>query len=508
MNAHHHIRRQRWRVSAGNSATAFATRSLLRQELDTLNQVFERALDAACPDQEVIHIPRLELNLRIAGHDELFEQLSLALAEQLAGLSTMTRKATPQRLSQAAQRRHSLLQFLRTGALEWHALATDATRISRLLAEEVDTWIGEGPHGRQALLASAPVELDAAVAFFLRLLNLLPDQGRRDLMQEAWEAILAAGSPQAAQHGALAQALASLSNPGRNAYAKRYLHALQLAMLTIRQAIGGEQVAMQLQDDLGTEAARQFLMQIAAPGARPATRQPTAHNAEGDPLARHPVPATASSRPLSDAEAIAPSRTSPEAEPGIEVPLVPSGVYASLHSVGEAEAPGLRVHAAGLVLLHPYLPRFFAASRIECDEAGRIVGASLPRAAALLHRLATGREEIHEFELGLIKLLLGLPVEAPLPVAPGLLDAGDAKECNALLAAAIAHWSALKSTSADGLRISFLQRHGLLHDSGGHWQLHIESEGFDVLLAQLPWSISLIKLPWMTKPIFTDWPTR
>jgi hypothetical protein len=508
MNAHHHIRRQRWRLGASNAEAAFAMRSLLRQELDTLNQVFERALDVACPDQEVIHLPRLELNLRIAGHDALFEQLSLALAEQLASLSTRTSKGTPQRLPQAVQRRHSLLQFLRTGTLEWYALATDAPSSARLLAEELETWLNEGPRGRQTLLASAPEALDDAIAFFLRLFNLLPDQDRRDLMQETWEALLAGGSPQEASHGTLVQALASLSNPGRNAYPRRYLYALKLAVLTIRQQVSGEQIAMQLQDALGTETARQFLTQISGQGQRPITSPLIANTADGDPLAQQPGPLLAPRPQVSDVEVMTPTQMFPSAAPHVGVPLVPSDVYASLHSADQAETPGLRVHAAGLVLLHPYLPRLFTASRIECDEIGRIVGTSLPRAAALLHRLATGREEIHEFELGLIKLLLGLPVEAPLAVAPGLLDPSDAEECNALLAAAITHWSALKSTSSDGLRISFLQRHGLLHDSGGHWQLHIESEAFDVLLAQLPWSISLIKLPWMTKPIFTDWPTR
>jgi hypothetical protein len=189
-------------------------------------------------------------------------------------------------------------------------------------------------------------------------------------------------------------------------------------------------------------------------------------------------------------------------------PPLPPPVIASLLAAEQEKAIALRVHMAGLVLLHPYLPRLFDACGVEVDAQGRITPASMTHAAALLHRLATGREEIHEFELGMIKPLLGLSPDALLPVAPGLLTQSDAEEVAALLSAGISHWSVLRRTSADGLRISFLQRQGLLHDAGAHWQLRVESEAFDVLLAQLPWGISLVRLPWMTKPIFTDWPTR
>jgi hypothetical protein len=131
----------------------------------------------------------------------------------------------------------------------------------------------------------------------------------------------------------------------------------------------------------------------------------------------------------------------------------------------------------------------------------------LPRAAALLHWLATGREEVFEFELGLIKVLLGLTPDDPLPVADGLLSDGDRTEGDALLAAAIEHWHALGRTSIAGLRVSFLQRRGLLARDERGWQLRVEPESFDVLLGRLPWGIGITKLPWMTRPLFTDWPT-
>ena len=107
----------------------------------------------------------------------------------------------------------------------------------------------------------------------------------------------------------------------------------------------------------------------------------------------------------------------------------------------------------------------------------------------------------------MIKPLLGLQPTDPLPVTQGLLNAEDREECQALLAAMVTHWPALRSTSVEGLQVSFLQRPGLLRPTDAGWQLQLESESFDLLLAQLPWSISIVKLPWMTKPIFTDWPS-
>jgi len=167
---------------------------------------------------------------------------------------------------------------------------------------------------------------------------------------------------------------------------------------------------------------------------------------------------------------------------------------------------GQIVHHAGLILVHPYLPRFFEATGIKQAGKPALSPGELPRAAALLHFLATGEEEPFELDLDFIKILLGLSLDAQLPVSAGLLLSPDRDEVNALLAVIIEHWSALKRTSVQGLRISFLQRHGLLREDDQGFRLQVEPAPFDMLLGQLPWGIGTAKLPWMTKPIFTDWP--
>ena len=165
----------------------------------------------------------------------------------------------------------------------------------------------------------------------------------------------------------------------------------------------------------------------------------------------------------------------------------------------------LTVTHAGLILLHPFLTRFLETTGIKEKATAQLVPFVLPRAAALLHFLATAREEIFEYDLVFIKVLLGLSPETPLCVSEGLLADSDKVEAETLLQAAMAHWASLKSTSLGGFRDSFLGRSALLRDTETGWTLQVERRPFDVLLDQLPWSFSVVKLPWMPRLIYTEW---
>lgn len=171
-----------------------------------------------------------------------------------------------------------------------------------------------------------------------------------------------------------------------------------------------------------------------------------------------------------------------------------------------AAPAGLVVPAAGLVLLHPYLPRLLDATGLyPAGSKGPIADPALPRAAALLHWLASGRDVVHEFELPFIKLLLGRAPDAPLPHAPPALHDSERDEAGALLEAVLTHWQALRGTSTDGLRTGFLQRRGWIDKRDDAWLLRVEPESFDMLLGLLPWGLGLVRLPWMTQPLFTEW---
>ncbi|HWM89809.1 MAG TPA: contractile injection system tape measure protein [Thermoanaerobaculia bacterium] len=181
----------------------------------------------------------------------------------------------------------------------------------------------------------------------------------------------------------------------------------------------------------------------------------------------------------------------------------PSGLHVTPDQDPVPGEQPLVARLAGLILLHPFLPRFFESTGVL--KEGQV---ELPRAAALLHLLATGEEEVYELELGFIKILLGLRPGSPLPVSEGLLCESDRDEAEALLQAVIGHWSVLKNTSLEGLRQTFLQRRGLLREKKEGFELQLEPEAFDVLLGHLPWGIGTVKLPWMKKAIFTDWPAH
>jgi hypothetical protein len=163
------------------------------------------------------------------------------------------------------------------------------------------------------------------------------------------------------------------------------------------------------------------------------------------------------------------------------------------------------VYQAGLVLLHPFIARLFENTGIIKTGDIQLSSFGLARAAALLHFLATGCEEVYEYELGFIKIFLGMRPESPLPVCEGLVKSCDKEESETLLQSVIGHWSVLKNTSVSGLRSSFLQRQALLREDENGWKLHVERAPFDVLLDQLPWGISIVKLPWMKKALYTEW---
>lgn len=507
MASHHHIRRQRWQLMAADQARAFELRQLIRHELDTLNRVFEHALDAAEPADVVLHIPQLHVHLKIGHEGELADQLGRALATQLAAVKADGADSVVHMQPASGQRRQSLLHFLRHGRVGWHAMTTDAPVTKDQLADELITWLDGPADVWEVLQQAVPEDLAQATAVFLRLLNLLPTAYQGKLIR------LASAHANEGQHAAHAETMTALrayAERKRDGYLARYQPALRMAVLAARQPVSVAAMQAHLVTSFGHESIARFSLDTVFRHASSGSPAPAGEDSSralpaqpSRPEKTSTAPGNASVRSTPDSRAGTAPTPQPQAAPRIET----ASVMAYLPDKAQDSQPGLRVYAGGLILLHPYLSRFLNACHIP-HEGEFIAQHSLPRAAALLHFLATGREEIHEFELDLVKLLLGHLPETPVPVAPGLLSLEDRQEGEALLGAVIGHWQALRSTSIDGFRLSFLQRQGLLYDNGSHWLLHIESEAFDVLLSQLPWSISLIKLPWMTKPIFIDWPTH
>ena len=164
---------------------------------------------------------------------------------------------------------------------------------------------------------------------------------------------------------------------------------------------------------------------------------------------------------------------------------------------------GLLVKQAGLILLHPFLQSLFNScgwleNNYFVDDDAKI------SAIYALHFAATGNTTAQEPELTLQKLLVGWPMQMPLP-SEWSLSAEHKAEIDTLLGAVIDHWKALKNTSISGLRETFIQRQATLRTLDEGCVVNVEKHSVDILLNQLPWSISLITLSWLKKPLFVNW---
>jgi len=185
----------------------------------------------------------------------------------------------------------------------------------------------------------------------------------------------------------------------------------------------------------------------------------------------------------------------------VKVKIPDSSFVTKDENLIEVTAREIYIDNAGLVILHPFLSQFFEALGIAFNE--KIVQPE--RALGLLHYLVTGQTQRPEYELVLAKILCNVPISTPID-AEFEIEEKELNESSALLNAVIAHWDALRNTSQDGLRGTFLVRPGKLTlKDDGDWQLQVESRTFDILLEHLPWGISLIKLPWMKQMLQVEW---
>ena len=125
----HRIRSQRWRVTARSQAQAFALRHQLREGLhQTLLPVFERAFDELAAKDEVLHLSRLELHVRVRESDRwmeglaerLYQNIHERLGSLVRGEPEASRTATVlQRSPVGSSRLERLFRYLRSGLLPW-----------------------------------------------------------------------------------------------------------------------------------------------------------------------------------------------------------------------------------------------------------------------------------------------------------------------------------------------------------------------------------------------------
>ena len=161
------------------------------------------------------------------------------------------------------------------------------------------------------------------------------------------------------------------------------------------------------------------------------------------------------------------------------------------------------VDNAGLVIVWPFLTHLFK-TLILMEKDDFMDDRSKARAIYILQYLVTGKEEFPEYVLPLNKLLCGWEITEPIGREYRLTDL-EKSESQKLIEAVISHWAALKQTSVEGLRTSFLQRNAVLIETMRHWLLRVERKPHDMLIERLPWGITMIRLSWMPKMLTVEW---
>ncbi|MFT4924935.1 MAG: hypothetical protein ACI8WB_001025 [Phenylobacterium sp.] len=161
------------------------------------------------------------------------------------------------------------------------------------------------------------------------------------------------------------------------------------------------------------------------------------------------------------------------------------------------------VTGAGIVLLGPYLPRFF--SHLDYLQADAFKHSQLARRAVqVLHYLASGEQAEPQQPLVLFNLLCGLAAD-DLPLVGFELGDNERRQCQQLTTALTRHWPGMAAAKPATIRQRFLHRPGQLTRRKTDWLLTPQPQLQDVLLQDLPWGVSHIYLPWMVTHLAIDW---
>lgn len=445
----HRIGRVVFEIAAAEPAAAGRFSALLRERFDTaVGPALEEALDRIDRPGEVVRLGRVEVDLgtfdqaALAGQG-LRRRIAAALAAALGGAPG---DAPSRDAAEAPDAISELATFLETGALPW-------VEPSRALAALAATLGALGAPAMARLAARLRTVLIRRLAAE-RLVRQLPAALVRRILRALLPPPLAA--PLAAAFGPDRPAPA-----GHSGFVPEAL-VPGLAELILRLARNDPMIP-----GLGPELG-EIIAAYAALDARAAGSAP-------------PLPPAAPPPPEAGRAAEAADRTTPR-----------------------PEATPRPVHAAGAVILHPFLSHFFDQLGL-LEKPGRFRNRDArARAVLLTHHLATGAEDAPEPETPLFKLLCGMELAEPVPRRIDLTDA-ERSEAEALLRSVVTHWKRLGATSPAGLREGFLTRPGRLERQGETWRLRVERRGIDVLLDSLPWPLSRVQTPFMAAPLAVDW---
>ena len=163
----------------------------------------------------------------------------------------------------------------------------------------------------------------------------------------------------------------------------------------------------------------------------------------------------------------------------------------------------IEIKNAGIVIVWPYLDRFFQMLEMTDKGAFKTEGDAV-RATHLIQYLVTGSNETPEHELLLNKILCGINLATPVPLQIELTEK-EKETSDLMLNGVMQNWQKLKSSSIDAMREGFFVRQGFVEDKDDFWELEVEKKTIDILLKSLPWGFGTVKLPWMSKRMIVNW---
>ena len=506
----HRIKRLELELSAGDARSA-------EDLLERCSRLFEPALapvlDRVCGEfsgpGRLDRLDRLELDLETVAIDDfdatlaarLEAALRAALTRALAGRAGASRVAAARELVEV---------FARTGNLPWWAERAAEEPVSAAISALLDA----GPAELTALLR----ELGGDPLALLRVARHCDASQRRALVERG---LLGADTVDAPARGRPEPAANTAVDPpaptaeatdatdaGRSDEPEGAAPAATGAPKDMSPETGDNKLESPLEVAVADapEAERAAASPDAPAPAEPADGPQAPAPVAADAAPDDPTPTRDDPTPLALEPQLSMDMSLQTDAPATAAPRPPA---AELRLRAErrralAALDELFVADSGLVLLWPFVTRFFEHLGLLDERRGFVDAPAQLRAVALLEALATAEPEPAEYELALPKLLCGLsPEEGFLLARP--LAPDELAECERLLLAVLGHVEALRGTSVAGLRAAFLRRPATLTTRDGAWMLRVEHRAHDVLLARFPWSWSWVKLPWMTDPLRVEW---
>jgi Contractile injection system tape measure protein len=516
----HSVQRQIIEIATGSQAQAHEIANRLSQAWDAGVPVVERAFDRQA-GAGITRIDRLELDLGVLqGGDWLnlfFDRLADAFERSLADEPDSVARATDATggvlaangvvlSDRAGSDFAAVIHFLRCGHLPWWSglatgpgwLAVQVAALTPAAQAQVARLAADDPVVlRRLVIHLAPKELETALA------ALIPEPLRGRLAASAQIFARTASSRDARCTLLCAYWRATLfpadlePSPAGAAWRIGEAWAAALAKagaVAIQTLLSRPAWHYGLPPNWADPIAQAL---IAADHPSQTKRKPA--TAAPQRAAKPAVPQDAQAAPGRQAAAHT-AHPSPSPVPGSarSTPPWTAGGKDHLPDLGEA----IPVTGAGVVLLHPFLPELFRSTGLWADCAFTTPEAS-HTAVRLIGYLAFGDCDTDEADLILAKSLCGMDWEEPLlpdPPEADMLTAADA-----LLSAVLRHWSALRSSWVDWLRLQFLRRDGLIRCHDETWTLTVAPRAQDVLLGKLPWGVGVVFLPWMPNPITVKW---